>query len=360
MSSRSSTLGIAALLIALTTCTGCWKDLLDPLGLFHGGDDRPSVLPDRVTDPTDKYSLAMGGVAPGRDELVIFGAGGEPRDFTGQALSCEADEEIVLLEARPGFASVADGSGVLMVPQAPGVTAVSCSVDGGEPDYIYEVTIPPQSLIQILVAEALTQLYDEARLDDEEEAEVVLLTSSSPTGDALGSVIRNRIAFINQQDKPSLFMADGDDYDADPQASYYDAVIMAEGQFSPTNADDPNYDLFWDAEYRDYLSQEEKVAYDQAVLTAAGIFNGDIADSTTGAFAFRSPTESEWTIISQAWSMGYVQIPDGAGWSDESFPAFDPIQILIHPDVWRYSDGRPSFVFARMRTDEDFAVVNQP
>jgi hypothetical protein len=361
MPSRLSTFGITALLILLLTCTGCWKDLIDPFGIFTGGgDDRPDVLPDRVLDPTDKFSLAVGGVAPGRDELIIFGTDGEPEDFTGKTLACEAEDEIVNLENRPGFSSQAAGSGVRIVPIEPGVTAIRCSVDGEEMAEVYEVTVPPQSLIQILVAEALQQLGDEAALDEEAEGSVVKLDSQSPTGNALGSVIRNRISQINMADDPGLFMADEDDYDEDPQASYYNAVIMAEGQFSPTDSDDPNYDLFWDAQDRNFLAEDELVAYDQAVLTAAGIFNGDIADNTTGAFAFRSPTEGEWNRLVQAWTMAYVEIPSGAGWTDESFPAFAPIQILLHPDVWTYEDGRASFVFARQRTEDDFAVVRTP
>jgi hypothetical protein len=361
MPSRLSTFGITALLILLLTCTGCWKDLIDPFGIFTGGgDDRPDVLPDRVLDPTDKFSLAVGGVAPGRDELIIFGTDGEPEDFTGKTLACEAEDEIVNLENRPGFSSQAAGSGVRIVPIEPGVTAIRCSVDSEEVAEVYEVTVPPQSLIQILVAEALQQLGDEAALDEEAEGSVVKLDSQSPTGNALGSVIRNRISQINMADDPGLFMADEDDYDEDPQASYYNAVIMAEGQFSPTDSDDPNYDLFWDAQDRNFLAEDELVAYDQAVLTAAGIFNGDIADNTTGAFAFRSPTEGEWNRLVQAWTMAYVEIPSGAGWTDESFPAFAPIQILLHPDVWTYEDGRASFVFARQRTEDDFAVVRTP
>jgi hypothetical protein len=115
-----------------------------------------------------------------------------------------------------------------------------------------------------------------------------------------------------------------------------------------------------DAEQRKLMSGDELIAYDQAVLTAAGIFNGDTEDTTTGAFAFRSPTPEEWNSIAQAWTIHSYDLPSGAGWSDASFPAFAPIQILIHPDVWTYDDGRPSFVFARMRTSTDAAVSNAP
>ena len=361
MTSRLSTFGITALLILLISCTGCWKKFLDPFGIFTGGDDElPSVLPDRVSDPTDKYLLALGGVAPGRDELIIFDSSNQPRDFTGQTLECEAEDEIVNLQNRPGFSSQAAGSGVLMIPVEPGVTAIRCSADGDELSNVYEITIPPQSLIQILVAEAWGQLTDEAQLDEDEEGDVVKLDSSSPTGNMLGAVIRNRIGLMNTEENPDLFLVDEDDYYEDPQASYYDAVIAAEGQFSPTYSQDPNYELYMDAQDRNFLAEDELVAYDQAVLTAGGIFNGDIVDTTTGAFAFMSPTEGQWTEISVALTAAYMTIPEGAGFSDANFPALAPIQILIHPNVWKYEDGRPSFVFARMRSENDFAVVNTP
>lgn len=366
MPSRTSILKCLPLIIALALCQGCWKQLLDPTGLIFGGggDDRPSVLPDRVSDPTDKLALALGGVMPGRDELILYDGNGNPRDFTDHTLVCNADEvddeEIVRLSARPGFETQAAGSGVLVTALASGVTAIRCSIDGNDPTDIYEVTVPPQELIQILVAEALQQLTDEAQLDPDQEGDVVLLTSVSPTGNALGSVIRNRISQINQHDDPSLFAADEDLYVADPQATYYEAVIMAEGQFSPTDRADPNYDLFMDAADRNFLAEDELIAYDQAVLTAAGIFNGDTADTTTGAFAFRSPTDEEWDAIAQAWTIHSYELPSGSGWTNASFPAFAPIQILIHPDVWTYDDGRPAFVFARMRTESDPAVTNVP
>ncbi|MFH1830404.1 MAG: hypothetical protein ABH871_06485 [Pseudomonadota bacterium] len=353
---------IAIILLVLLSCSGCWKKFFDPLGIFGGGgeDERPSAIPNRVVDPADKYLLAIGGVASGRDELVIFDGSGNQEDFTGKTLACTADDDIVHLTNRPGFADQASGSGVRIIPIEPGVTAIRCTVDGQDLGKTYEVTVPPQVLIQILVAEALGQLTDEAVLDEDEESDVVTLDSNSPTANPLGSVTRNRINYIISHDDPDLFSADEETFDSDPPVSYYEAVILAEGQYSPTDPSDPNHDLFDDAQDRNFLHEDELIAYDQAVLTAGGIFNGDIADTTTGAFAFMSPTPSEWNTIAQAWSMHYWTVPEGAGFTDATFPAFAPIQILIHPDMWTYDDGRPSFVFARMRTDNDFAVVNVP
>ena len=111
---------------------------------------------------------------------------------------------------------------------------------------------------------------------------------------------------------------------------------------------------------------EKPLEEDRAMTTMLGFCGLDCAHC--GAFLatqadddeLRAATASEWSAISQAWTAAYLEIPDGAGWTDESFPAFAPIQILIHPDVWKYDDGTPSFVFARMRTETDFAVVNTP
>ena len=102
------------------------------------------------------------------------------------------------------------------------------------------------------------------------------------------------------------------------------------------------------------------IAYDQAVITAAGVFNGDIVDLTAGAFAFRSPTDAEWDLLAEALSDGADEIPDDSGFTDASFPALAPIQILVHPDVWTYDDGLPSFVFARERLDGYSAMTNNP
>ena len=353
-----------ALILSLTLIAGCWNPFqnpLDMLGIGGGGeDDGPDARPNRVVEPTDKFALAVGGVASGRDELVIYD-GGRARDFGDSVLECTADDEdMLLIRVRPGFESQAAGSGVRMIALEPGVTAVRCKLDGNDLEDIYEVTVPPQLLIQILVAEAGGQLYDEAELDADFEKDVVVLGSSSPTAEALGSVIRNRVDRIENRDNPSLFNADEELYDSNPPSSFYDAVIMADGQFSPTDPDDPNNDLFEDAQDRNFLEDEWLVMYDQAVFTAAGIFNRDIDDNTMGAFAFRSPTESEWGNLKDSCSPAIYFIPDGSGYTESSFPVFSPIQVLIHPGVWHFNDGRPAFIFARARTEADPAVSCTP
>lgn len=349
---------IISLSLALVFLVGCKNPFRNPFS--SGGDSAttPPAQPARVIEATSKFMLAIGGVLSGRDELVIHDTSGNIRDFSGHELVCSADDDIVILKARPGYTSQAAGSGVQIVATDPGVTAIRCKVDGTELEDVYEVTIPPQNLIQILVAEAGQQLIAEADIDSTNNA--VRLDSSSPTGNALGSVIRNRVELINQQKDPALFAADPNEYDAAPPASYYDAVILAKDQFSPTDPKDLSYGVFDDAQDRDFLSGDWVTAYDQAVLTAAWIFNGDITDSTGGAFAFRSPTAGEWSTILSAWTTFSMEVPEDSGFTDADFPGLAPIQLLICPDVWKYDGSRPSFIFARRRTLADFAVVNTP
>lgn len=351
---------VAVLLLLVVGICGCSKIFRNP---FSGGDDddgRPSAIPDRVTQPTSRFALAVGGVAPGRDELVVVGDDGEPRNLSGRALECTADDVIAQLRARPGYDTIAAGSGVQMVAVEPGVTAVRCRLEGEELPEVYEVTVPPQSLIQILVAEAAGQLREEATIETVEGEGVVALASRSPTGNALGSVIRNRIQKGNVRDDPGLFGALADEYDVAPPASYYDAVIMAERQFAPTDPADPSHATFDNAQDRNFLSGALRTAYDQAVITAAGIFNGDTFDSTGGSFAFRSPSQEEWSAVLAAWTSFSLETPERSGFSDADFPDLAPIQILIHPEVARDENDVPAFIFARQRIPVDLAVTNTP
>jgi hypothetical protein len=348
------------LLFLITLIVGCKNPFSDPLGIFGIGGGGPSEQPKRVLEATKKFSLAVGGVRPGRDELVIYNENGDISHFSSGSLSCASDDEDVAdVEPRPSFDSISSGSGVKIVAKKPGVTAIRCTEDGVNLKDVYEVTIPPQSLIQILIAEAGGQISDEAEIDDDAGDGVVSLKSDSPTGDAVASVIRNRIAITNSEDDATLFGVDENSYKSDPPASYYDAVIFADGQFSPVNMDDPAHDTMDAAEKRDDVPDEQLVAYDQAVLTAAGVFNGDIDDPTGVSFAFRSPSEEEWVLLSDALDNNVDEIPQDSGFTDETFPSLAPIQILILPDVWAYDD-RPSFVFARSRDDIDPVITNNP
>lgn len=313
-------------------------------------DDR-SISPERVIEPTSTFALAIGGVDPGRDELVLT------RDFVaGDVLVCSADPPILLFYNRSGFDSGTAGGGYQMIPTEEGLAAVTCSISGVALEDTYEVTIPPQSLIQILLGEARTQLDDEATIEDGH----VTLTSSSPTATAIGAVIRNRIQLIEDADDSSLFEADNTAYNANPPVSLYDAVIAAPNQFSPTDPTDPSYDIFNDAQDRNFLDATWLAAYDQAVLSATAIFNEDDLDPTGDAFAFRSPTDEEWIIIDEALNSQTAILPEGTGVTDDNFPAFAPVHIVIVPDVWTYDDGRPAFIFVRSRTATDPAVTNIP
>ncbi len=331
-----------------------------PLSFFGfgggGGDDEEDAQENRAIEPTAVFSLALGGVAPGRDELVLYDDDGELLDTSERDLNCVASKEIVSFNPRPGFDNFSKGAGVQIIPQDEGITTITCLLDDVPLSETYEVIIPPQNLIQILIAEAQTQITDEATLDS--EIDTVTLNSISPTADAIGSVINNRIAMIEDANNPGLFNIDTEDYDYDPIVSHYNTVILAPNQFSPTNSNDPTNELFSNAQDRNFLEQTSLIAYDQTVLTAADIFADDINDPTQGAFAFRSPTEEQWAIISEALNSETTEMPLATGVADVDFPAFAPLQIVIVDKVWTYEDGRPAFIFIRPRFDYEPAVIN--
>ncbi|PIR25391.1 MAG: hypothetical protein COX62_06915 [Deltaproteobacteria bacterium CG_4_10_14_0_2_um_filter_43_8] len=312
----------------------------NPFDLF----DRGSSSPSRVSDPTLKLSLALGGVAPGREELLLIDASGNELSFADEIeVSCTANPDIITIAARDNFSSIAKGAGAKLTPTAEGVAEIRCTENGTELDSVYEVTIPPQRLIQILVAEAATQIADEA----ETESGFVTLASQSTTAQALASVVKNRIDLILEDGNAGLFGADQVDFEANAPVSYYNAVIEAPNQFSPVNTDDSSHAVYTNAQDRNFLSSSFHTAYDQAVLTAAQIFNGDLSDSTGNAFGFRSPNAFQWGLVSSALENEAENLPDGIGFTDATFPTLSPLQILILPEIWTYSDGRASFIFAR-------------
>lgn len=343
------------MLLALTTsCDFNAMDAIDPFNIFHDNGSSSSITPDRVVEPTSKMALALGGVAPGRDELLFVDAEQKPITFPETAsVTCTVDPPIAQIEPRPDFASLAAGSGAKLTATSEGVAAVHCSDNQNTFDETYEVTVPPQSLIQILIAEASTQISAEAEIANRR----VSLSSQSPTANALASVIRNRINMILDMDDPSLFAVDAAAFHADEPVSYYDAVILADGQFSPTTEDDPTHKTFLNAQDRNFIDEDLWAAYDQAVLTAAAAFNGDMLESAGGAFAYLSPSEEQWNLIEEAFNTQAQEIPDGVGTSDENFPALAPVQILLLDEIWKYDDGRPSFIFTRERPDGAAAVT---
>lgn len=340
-----------------------WSELWNDGGDSGGGSSSSSgdegYSPGTpAVEATDTYAIALGGVAPGRDELILTGEDGNLIGFSGSSLRFEADTDVVGFLPRPGFDDFASGGGAQIVPQRAGFAVVTYYIDDIAQDGRFLVIVPPQSLIQMTVAEAGTQLTDEAQLD---EGLHVMLDSVSPTANALGSVTRNRVDMIYDEDDPSLFNADEDLWPIDPPASYFDAVITAESngiyQYSPVSPYDPTNGIYLDAEARGFLDPSYHTAYDQAVLSAAYIFSDETEDTTGGAFAFYSPTEDEWEVIGEVYSNGMTAIPAGCGVSDSYFPALAPIQIIIIDGVWTYLDGRPAFVFIRSRDAREYAVV---
>lgn len=355
---------IILVILLLNFATSCKNPFTNPFDIFEdddaGGGGRPNYTPTRVVEPRDKFFVAVGGVAGGHDELVIYDESNNVRNFQGQTLACAADDPIVILKTRPGFASLAEGSGVQIVAIEPGVTAIRCTVDGQDLGSVYEVTVPPQELIQILVAEAGSIIGDEATVAEVEGGSDVPQSSRSKTIEVLGMVIRNRIERINVADDPGMFSADVKDYDSDPPSSYYNAVINAPSQFAPTDRNDPTHEIFTLAQDRNFLEESWYVAYDQAVITASGIFNGDITDATALAFGFYSPTDDEWAVVGEALMWGR-EIPADAGMTDADFPSLAPIQLLIHPDVKTYEEGKkPSFIIVRSRQSTDAPITRVP
>lgn len=298
--------------------------------------------------------MAIGGTAEGTDEIVIEESL-QLLDFLNE------DPELFSLDQREGFESYTAGQGARIIPQRVGIGYVTPVVSGRSWDPI-EITIPPQKLIQILVGEARGELDREATLEDDQ----VKSSSVSVTGDAVGAVVRNRIDLINETAEPGLFGADPVAYESDPPLSYYEAVIEANDgfvyQFSPVDPEDVSNPYYLAAEDRDDLGESALTAYDQAVLTAAGIFNEDTEDPTGGAFGFFSPTEAEYDLLREALEGGTLEMPEGTGTSDENFPSLAPVQVLILDEAAPSADkdGVPSFVFVRSRNRLDPAVTDEP
>ncbi len=351
-------LKIPALMAVVLFTSGC-SNMLWPFDQFGSGSGGRDSQPERVVEPTLKFSIALGGVYPGRDELVIYDTAGNERTFADGTFECNVGSDMITLTARPGFSSIAAGGGAKIVPQKAGVTSIECFENGSNVGGIYEVTVPPQELIQILIAEAGQQIISEATLDESVEGSVVTLASESPTAEALGAVIRNRINMMNDEDDTSLFEVDQEAYDSATPASYYTATILATGQFSPTNPASDAHAAYVSAASRDTVDEDLLVAYDQAVLTAAQIFNGDISDPTGNSFGFRTPDPDEWYAIQNAFNAG-AEIPPESGFNNATFPALAPIQLLILNSVAVFDDHRPTFIFARERPDGAVAITDVP
>jgi len=310
-------------------------------------------------EATATYKIAIGGVASGRNELVIFDEYNNILNLRGRALSFEVEgEDVVELVPRDGYQDFASGSGALIRPKKPGYAVIKYLIDGTRQEDEFLVIVPPQSIIQMMVAEAARQITDEADVDENNH---VRLTSRSNTAEAIGFVARNRVKITYENDDLSLFDVDSNLWKSDPPASYFDAVIYAHNediyQYSPVDPSDPTHGIFEDAATRDGLDESFHRAYDQAVLTAADIFSESIDDPTGGAFAFFSPTEEEWSCILDLYTQQGTNIPPSCGFTDSDFPSLAPIELFVPRDIWRYKDGMPSFVFARQKGNSEGPVV---
>lgn len=319
-------------------------------GLGGSSEEDDGGVTRREVDVSGKIAVGLGGSAPGADVITIDEA------FTTLTFE-NNDPDLFDLDVS--------GDTVRVIPRDAGIGYVTPFVNGRARDPI-EVTIPPQRLVQILLGEARGELDREATTEAAGVSERVKPGSVSVTGDAVAAVIRNRIDLINDGGAPSLFLADEGDYESNPPVSYYDAVIEATNgtvyQFSPVKPGDPSHAVYLDAEAREDVDPDLRVAYDQAVLTAASVFNTDTEDPTGGAFAFYSPTVTQQEALNEALASGARELPAGCGTSDTNFPAFAPVQVLILDDVAPSVTGAgiASFVFVRTRADFEPAVTNEP
>lgn len=351
---------LAAIFFVIQGC-GTLQDVMGISQFTGGGDDDAPASSTPVIEATATYMVPLGGVAAGRDELVIYDASGAIKDFTGRSLTIQADNQNIELAVRPGFANLTEGSGALIVPKKVGTTIITYAIDGVTQSDRYKVVIPPQSLVQILLGEARGQMYSEAEVIDGH----VTLTSESATGDAVGSVVRNRVLLTEGNEPLTTFIVDEAEWNAGLASSHWDAVINARTndayQFSPVDPNNSSYAFFKASELRSNLTDAASlIAYDQAVLTAGHLFSNDTADPTIGAFAFRTPTLEQSLCLTGAMAIHSIIMPSECGWTDDDFPSFAPIQVLILPSVTLLEDERPSFIFVRSRDLLEPAVTNTP
>lgn len=362
MGQGKKVIGVFLSVILTLFVTSC-GEMFDPTSNFlsDDNDDTSSSEAEAAIEATSAYAVAIGGIAKGRDELVIYDSDNKVRDFSGHTLTFQTNNENIELRTREGFTDFMTGSGALIVPKNVGITIISYSIDGVEQTDKYKVIVPPQSLIQILLGEARGQIESEAQVKDGN----VELTSDSPTGNAIASVIRNRVQLLEAGQQLSLFVVDDAAWNLSPVGSHWDSVITAGKngvyQFSPLDPDTLSHEVYLSSAKRNNLLDESEItAYDQAVLTAAEIFTNETTDPTSGAFAFRSPNVAQTNCLDDTLTKKLTELPPECGPGDDNYPAFAPIQILIHPSVAKLNDGRPSFVFMRNRSEDEPVVTNAP
>ncbi len=307
-------------------------------------------------DVSGKLSVAIGGVASKGDEITFSN--------TIRVVNVQNEAPDLFSVTPLDGSSFSSSNGMKIQAQRAGIGYVTPITSGPSISPV-EITIPPQKLIQVLVGEARGELAREATL----ESGVVKASSVSITGDAIGAVIRNRINRINELSRPDLFVVNETDYGKEVPISYYEAVIEANRgrvyQFSPVDLHDVNHTYYLNAAQRstlENLGANVLLSYDQAVLTAAGIFNHSTKDTTGGSFGYFSPTPAQYELIKEAFELGSRTLPAGCGTTDENFPSFAPIQIVVLSQSAPSSQGSqvPAFVFIRSRTSVDPVVIINP
>lgn len=351
------TKGVKRLLCALSVLmsfNACnWKDFIPIYGWIpHDSNNERVTHREQVV--SGKILVGLGGTRSGADDYIFL-------ESLGVTDVRNDDEDLFQVSPREGFATIAAGHGMKITPLHEGIGYVTPLTASGSLPAV-EVTIPPQKLIQILIGEARGELAREATLENDQ----VKSSSVSVTGNALASVIHNRISLINETSNPNLFVADPTAYSSNPAISYYEAVIEATNgsvyQFSPVQPTDPSHDEYLEAATRSGLPNDLLNSYDQALLTSGGIFNGSIEDPTLESFAFYSPTAEQFSLLITALHENVGgQLPGGCGTSDGNFPALAPIQVVILPEVASSSTNHdvPSFVFVRSRNSTESVVAGQ-
>ena len=320
------------------------------------GPEDPAALP--ATEPLqfayDTYMpLALGGVLPGWDQIQIDSL--QPAD--------QVDIVIEPAVLASSLAIVDDGSAITyqITPHQAGIGKINYRINGILQNETIKLVVPPQAMIQVAMGEARSIIPQEVTTDTEGR---VTKDSESPTAQALLSVVRNRIAIIEAEQAPYLFVVSSGAFAQADLAERYSLVIEANNgttyQFSPVNPSDPSYPAYAQAADRAQLSLTSRIlTYDQSVLTAAQIFDDSLADNTEGAFGYYSPTATQYQNLLSG--LNSTTLPTGIGTSDSQFPALAPIQILLLSDISPQSFDKtlPSFVLIGARSPQESAVIQR-
>ncbi|MBI2336392.1 MAG: hypothetical protein HYU97_06485 [Deltaproteobacteria bacterium] len=316
----------------------------------------PTTLP--AAEPLqftyDTYMpLALGGVLPGWDQIQIDGL--QPADLV--------DILIEPATLASSLAIVDDGSAITyqITPHQAGIGKINYRINGVLQNETVKLVIPPQAMIQVVMGEARSIIPQEVTTDTEGR---VAKDSQSPTAQALLSVVRNRIAIMEAEQAPYLFVVSTAAFAQANLAERYTLVITANNgttyQFSPVNPNDPSYPAYAQAADRAQLTFTSRMlTYDQTVLTAAQIFDDSLTDNTDGAFGYYSPTATQYQNLLSG--LNSTTLPTGIGTSDSQFPALAPIQILLLSDIspQSFDETLPSFVLIGARSFQDNAVIQR-